>query len=445
MKLRNLMLLFAALVIGATACTKDPVNPDDENNKPDDGNKDDEVEKVEVAEVTIDPATLELHPGEIGQLNATVTPENAEDKTLVWSSADESIVVVDQQGKVNALALGKATVKAVSVNGIEGVCEVSVVQIPVESIALNAEKQEIGVGETFQLTATITPEEAADRKIEWNSTAAEIASVDENGLVTAKEIGNAVITASLEGKSASCVITVIAQPVVGDYYYSDGSFSSELDASKMPIGLVFWAGNPSVKDAALRAEHPECTHGLVVSLVDVKTDVRWQIANMKYGKTVGEWIEQNTDYQTTIAGANLGDYVNDIVGYNNTKGMEAFNAAPENADWTLDPIKEIIRFRTDVPAPEKSSDWYLPSVMELSLMCSGEREGNVLEITYDDDVMKLLNEKIATITGAHILDDAYTSSSEVDTYNIYDMTFYMAYIQNSGKTLGERVRAVLAF
>ena len=81
------------------------------------------------------------------------------------------------------------------------------------------------------------------------------------------------VTAAVKGgKSAVCEIAVSSgEPVAGDYYHSDGTYSAELDAAKKVIGVVFWVGDPTASDAALKREHPGCTHGLVVAVNEVVT------------------------------------------------------------------------------------------------------------------------------------------------------------------------------
>ena len=70
-------------------------------------------------------------------------------------------------------------------------------------------------------------------------------------------------------------------PKIGDFYYSDGTWSTTLDKSKTPIAVVFYAGDPSADDEGLRAEHPECTHGLAIALNE--TISSWQENYETYG------------------------------------------------------------------------------------------------------------------------------------------------------------------
>ena len=134
--------------------------------------------------------------GETFQLTATVTPASA-DQTVAWESSNPALVSVDENGLVTILAAGMEIVyiTATASNGATATCELYVMieaeveeggTVPVESIMLNTTFAEVsGVkGTTFQFTATVMPEKATDKTVTWSSNMPEIATVDENGLVT---------------------------------------------------------------------------------------------------------------------------------------------------------------------------------------------------------------------------------------------------------------------
>ncbi|MGX6962420.1 Ig-like domain-containing protein [Vagococcus xieshaowenii] len=94
-------------------------------------------------------------------------------------------------------------------SGKSNVVEFTTGTIAVESITLNATEQSIKKGETFQLTATITPEDATDKTITWTSSDEKVATVSNTGLITALLSGSATITASTSnGKTATCALTI---------------------------------------------------------------------------------------------------------------------------------------------------------------------------------------------------------------------------------------------
>ena len=177
----------------------------------------DEPEVILPAEVRLNMPSAEFTVGDQIQLTATVLPANAADKTITWTS-DKPAVATVENGKVKAIAAGTAKITAATVNGKTAICNVTVkakdepeVILPTE-VRLNMPSSEFTVGDQIQLTATVLPADAADKTITWTSDKPEVASVA-NGWVKGIAAGTAKITAaSVNGKTAVCVITVKAQP-----------------------------------------------------------------------------------------------------------------------------------------------------------------------------------------------------------------------------------------
>ena len=172
------------------------------------------VAPTPVESVTLNLSETTLKYGETLQLTATLRPENATDKSVTWSSSDAGVATVDENGLIAAVAVGKAVITVTTTNGLTAECEVTVTPTPVESVTLNHIETTLRSGETLQLTATLRPESATDRSLTWSSSDAGVATVDENGLVTAVSIGTAVIkVTTLLGISDECKIIVEATPV----------------------------------------------------------------------------------------------------------------------------------------------------------------------------------------------------------------------------------------
>lgn len=132
------------------------------------------------------------------QLTATVLPEDAYDRSVVWSSGNNEVATVSQEGLVTAVGVGTAdiTVKANDGSEMSAICKVTVTPKLVTSIKLDDEELTIVRTHTRQLTATVLPEDADDRSVVWSSGNEEVATVDETGLVTALKVGEASITAT---------------------------------------------------------------------------------------------------------------------------------------------------------------------------------------------------------------------------------------------------------
>ncbi len=178
------------------------------------------VEKtiVAVTEVTLDRTSLTLKVNETFTLSATVAPENATDKAVVWTTSDSGVVRVSN-GTVTSVGEGTAKITAAA-GGKSASCTVTVKNaepefIPVDSVTLNRESLELKVDETFTLTALIAPSDATETEIIWNSDNTSVATVAD-GIVTAVGVGTANITATAGGVTAVCEIGVIAkdEPVI---------------------------------------------------------------------------------------------------------------------------------------------------------------------------------------------------------------------------------------
>ena len=170
---------------------------------------------IPVAGISLDRHELSLLTGGTDTLVATITPDDATEEIL-WTSSDESIVTVDQNGNLKAVAPGKATVTAGTASGISDSCLVTVSDpgpsdVPVESIAVDPDKTIVKVGECKQLNVTISPENATDQTVTWSSSDKSIVTVDENGKITGVKPGTATITVTTaNGLTATCTVTVTA-------------------------------------------------------------------------------------------------------------------------------------------------------------------------------------------------------------------------------------------
>ena len=172
---------------------------------------------VSAESVTLDKTSLSLAIGESATLTATVKPDDATDKTVAWSSSDESVAKVDN-GKVTAVKSGKATVTAkCGVKTAE--CAVTVT-VPVSSITLDKTTLSLVIGESFTLTATVKPDDATDKTVIWSSSDESVARVD-NGKVTAVNAGQAKISAAVGNITTSCNVVVYQSDNVIIYTTAD--------------------------------------------------------------------------------------------------------------------------------------------------------------------------------------------------------------------------------
>ena len=174
-----------------------------------------EPENITVTGISLSLSTATLTEGETLTLSATVTPDNATEKGLTWTSSNEKVATVDASGKVTAIAAGSATITATAKDGsgVSASCAITVNAkvYPVTEITLSQSTATMTEGETLTLTATVAPDNATEKGLTWTSSNEKVATVDATGKVTAVAAGSATITATAKdgsGISASCAITV---------------------------------------------------------------------------------------------------------------------------------------------------------------------------------------------------------------------------------------------
>ena len=167
------------------------------------------VEANEVEKITLSSDKLSLKVGSTSKITATVTPENATDKELVWTTSDASIATVDSTGKVTGVKKGTVTITAKTKDGkVKATCTVNVEAIEVKSITLNPTEMSVKVGTSSQITATVTPENATDKELIWETSNASVATVDSTGKVTGVKTGTAVVTAKTKDGKIKSICTV---------------------------------------------------------------------------------------------------------------------------------------------------------------------------------------------------------------------------------------------
>ena len=189
---------------------------------------------VPVTGVTLDRSTVTLVEGEAVPLTATVSPADATDKNVTWTSSAPSVATVEN-GVVTAIAAGNATITATAGN-YSAVCEVSVERpfVPVSGVELDNVEATLLPGESVELVATVYPDDATDKNVTWTSSAPLVATV-RGGVVTAIAPGTARITAKAGNFSAFCEITV------------DVPYGVSLDKAS----LALFVGNSATLDATV--------------------------------------------------------------------------------------------------------------------------------------------------------------------------------------------------
>lgn len=185
----NIMLVGSAALVGH-GCTY-PSQPYDAGPGAD---------PVSVDAVKVTPQSIVMIAiGETRQLSATVTPNDATDQAVAWESSDTSVAAVDAAGLVTAKAVGSGVfITVVTHDGhrqasVNVTVDPSATVVPVEMVKATPQSIVLtAIGETRQLTAAVGPATATDKTVAWETSDSSVATVDANGLVTARGIGSGV-------------------------------------------------------------------------------------------------------------------------------------------------------------------------------------------------------------------------------------------------------------
>ena len=214
--------------------------------------------KVAAKDITVpDNLDVKLNDGNETTVEATVSPADATDVKVSYASTDEAVATVDKDGRVQVLQPGECDITTTLMQDGEKVTEKTThvkAFYEVESITLDSNEGKLTVGNSHTIKATVAPEEvAAETTIEWSSSNEKVATVDENGKVTAIAAGEATITAAAGEKNATYKLTVQAKKIVQNTSKSSnkGNTSSSTGSSA-PAPVA-----PSAPTTPVQPSNPE--------------------------------------------------------------------------------------------------------------------------------------------------------------------------------------------
>ncbi len=177
---------------------------------------------VNVASITLLDTYVTMTKGESRALTVTIYPEDATDKKLMWSTSNPNVVTVEN-GTIKAANAGTAIITAATGDGkVKAVCYVSVI-VPVERISLSEQQLSLVVGQKYDLSATVLPEDATSKTLKWETSNESIVTVDKGKLVAISS-GTAVVKVTTEdgNHSSSCTVTVRKSQNIGYDPYGNG-------------------------------------------------------------------------------------------------------------------------------------------------------------------------------------------------------------------------------
>ena len=401
---------------------------------------------------SVDGQPLKIQHGETFTFSAKVYPTKANQAAKWMCGANGEIGF--ETGVFKAKHVGTVDVVALAYDNTEIRHTIYIEILPVDmaSMTLSHNVLEMTPGDQAALSVSILPANASYQEVTWTSSDETVATVDRNGNVKAIAAGNAVITVRQEENDMTCTCNVtVNEPApeklaVGDYYYSDGTTSKTLDASKTVIGVVFSVNNPSqMGDSKLAADYPGCVNGYVVSLVEYTDQDFGNVSAYNghgYYKDAGFDADAIVDedkangYMNTLAHAGLNSVKPDYVKlFNATDGVIATHAA-------------------SVPSPATASAWYVPSYKEMQMMCENSEAvnaalsaagGTALAQPYANESNDDPNHSSDWYWSSTICGTWYESGKSYDHSKYpFDLSRngWTTYVQTFGKC---KVRVILAF
>lgn len=228
------------------------------------------AEVIHVETIDLGWHELTLNVGGKKGISSSITPYYADNRNIIWTTSDEKVVSVDENGNVTAVGQGEAWVKATSEDNPEAKdsCLVTVVE-PVTGVTISHTEYALnGIGKAVQLEAAVQPNDATNKGVTWSSSNESVCTV-KDGLVTAKGKGTAIISVKTDdgGFTASCTVTV-TQAVTGitlnyeNYTLNNIGESVQLTATVTPED----ADNKAITWASLNENVCRVTNGYVLAV-----------------------------------------------------------------------------------------------------------------------------------------------------------------------------------
>ena len=245
------------------------------------------VDVVEVTSVEVTPETATINIPDTIELSATVLPENASNQSGFWSSSDETIATVNNNGLVTPVSEGEVTI-TFTTNELgftdEAIITVTNIITSLESVIVTPETVTLELGESAQLAAELLPLNTTDTTGVWTSSDESIATVDENGYVTAVDVGQVEIAfvANDEGITDSATVTV-----VDNYFGTYILYNAESDEE---IQNIEGDADINLEDESNQINFRSIPEGGDENPAVESVGVVWT------GPTSGSWVESDAIY-----------------------------------------------------------------------------------------------------------------------------------------------------
>lgn len=169
------------------------------------------VKPINVTGIMLNKSKESIFVSSTSSLVATISPSNATDKSVKWTTSNIKIATVSTSGVITAVAVGTVTITAITTDGSKiASCAITVLPVKVSAVSLNKSIATITLKSSITLAASISPSNATDKSVKWTTSDSKVATVTSSGKVTAVSAGEAIIyvTTTDGSKIASCAVKV---------------------------------------------------------------------------------------------------------------------------------------------------------------------------------------------------------------------------------------------
>ena len=198
-----------------------------------------------VQAISLNATQKHLVVGDSFTLTATLSPENATNRNVIWKLVSGDAISLSNTGVIQAKKVGEALIRAEATDGsgITAECKVVVKPRLVQSISLNSTQKDLIIGDSFTLTATLSPENATNRNVIWKLVSGDAISLSNTGVIQAKKAGEALVRAeAADGSGITAVCKVVVKPrlvqaislnatqkelIIGDFFTLTATLSPE--------------------------------------------------------------------------------------------------------------------------------------------------------------------------------------------------------------------------
>ena len=268
---------------------------------------------IDVSSVEVSENEMSVKVGDSFTIPVTVLPEDATDKSLTWESSAPSIISVDETGKITAEDAGSATITVKSVDNPAAYAIITITAkenvISVDGVTLDKETLSIAEnGEAQLLVATVSPAEADNKAVRWESSNPKVASVSANGLVTPIKAGTTTITVTtIDGEfTDECEVTITKvelESIALDLEKIDFSVAATGSDKQKQLNLTFNPTNPTYTEVTWMSTNEDVATVTSTGLVEMVGEGTCAIVvtHVNSGKTASCAVSVNKVEATKIS------------------------------------------------------------------------------------------------------------------------------------------------